>query len=213
MPAVRRSPRLALLAALPLVLAGVSACQEDKPTEPATVPTAPSTPLESIETTGLAVARADFCERVAPAQAQEALGAEVASSTSYANGEPARLGPGVKDVAHEFGCAWKAADGAVARAWVFAPPVTRARAHDLRDAALRRGCAAAKGSRFGAPSVTTLCTSDEGNEEGYFGLFGDAWLSCTLTLPAGPTANDQPERTSRWCAAVLLAASAETSTG
>jgi hypothetical protein len=80
MPAVRRSPRLALLAALPLVLAlvlaGLSACQDDEPAAPTAVPSAPSSPLESIETTGLAVARADFCERVAPAQAQDALGAD-----------------------------------------------------------------------------------------------------------------------------------------
>jgi hypothetical protein len=118
----------------------------------------------------------------------------------------------VKDVAHEFGCAWTAADGAVARAWVFAPPVTRARAHALRDAELRPRCTVAKGTQFGTPSVATRCRTAEGSEQGYFGLFGDAWLSCTLTLPGADASTDQPERTSHWCAAVLLAASAETST-
>lgn len=217
MSAVRRSPRRgrapALLAALALLLPGLSACRGDDPAKPATVHTPRSTPLASIETTGLAVARADFCARVAPGQAQQALGAEVASSRSYANGQPARLGPGVKDVAHEFGCTWTAAGGAVARAWVFAPPVTLARARLLRDAALRPGCTAVKGPRFGAPSVATACRTAAGDEQGYFGLFGDAWLSCTLTLPAADTSTDQPERTSRWCAAVLLAASAEPATG
>jgi hypothetical protein len=213
MPVVRRSPRLALLAALPLVLAGVSACEDDRPTRPATVPTASSTPLASIRTTEVAVARAGFCDRVAPARAADALGAEVESSTSYSNGEPTRLAPGVRDVAHEFGCTWTAANGAIARAWVFAPPVTRARARDLRDAEVRSPCAAAQGPRFGAPSVAVRCATGEGTEQGYFGLFGDAWLSCTLTLPARDDSTDQPERTSRWCAAVLLAAAKETSTG
>ncbi|MCW2794489.1 MAG: hypothetical protein JWO76_3587 [Nocardioides sp.] len=214
MPAVRRSPRRAQLAALPVVLTlglgGLAGCQGDPPHEPATVPSASSTPLASVDTNALTVPRADFCGLVAPAQAREALGAEVASSTSYANGDPARLAPGVRDVAHEFGCTWTAADGAVARAWVFAPPVTRARANALRRDELRPGCTRAKGPAYGAPSVATRCSGHgrEGTELGYFGLFGDAWLSCTLTLPPGADWRGQPERADRWCAAVLLAAAA-----
>ena len=197
-----------------LLLSVLSACQADQPAPPSADPTpSATTPLAAIDTSALVVARADFCARIAPTQAQDALGAEIKSSKSYANGQPARLAAGLKDVAHEFGCTWAAANGAIARAWVFAPPVTRPRARDLRDAALRQGCSATKGARFGNASVATRCRTDEGVEEGYFGLFGDAWLSCTLTLPPRDAANDQPERTSRWCGAVVLAASAAPAAG
>jgi hypothetical protein len=209
MPTARRPPRRALLATLPLVLLLGSGCTGDDPARQVE-PSAPTTLLSSIDTTRVTVARAAFCDRLGPESAEEALGGEVDSSSSYGNGEPAQLGDGVRDVAHEFGCSWTAAGGATARAWVFAPPVTRARARRLQDEALGPRCAATKDVGFGAPSVATLCATPEGTEQGHFGLFGDAWLSCTLTLPRRDAGlPDQPERVSAWCAAVLRAAADE----
>ena len=102
--------------------------------------------------------RADFCDRVPPADAQRALGAEVARSTSYGNGEPAALGRGVRDISHEFGCTWTAADGTRARAWVFAPPITLARAGQLTSAATGSGCRAVPGAPpFGSPTTAVRC--------------------------------------------------------
>jgi hypothetical protein len=204
-PAVRRL-RLAVALVLPLLM--LAACTGDE-SAPKTTRTAPATPLKSLDTHDMVVARASFCPMVAPDAVSAALGAGSAKSTSYGNGDAAWLTREVKDVAHEYGCTWRAKGGNSARAWVFAPPITRARARDLAGSAVRRGCTKVAGPDFGAPSVTTRCRTPHGGVEvGYFGLFGDAWLSCTL----GSRAKDQraglAERTSRWCAAVLAAAGA-----
>jgi hypothetical protein len=213
MPAVRRSPRVALLAVLPLMLLlllGATACQ-DSPERPEAAPTDPSTPLASFSTGDLSVQRSAFCSRIAPAQAGALLGAEVASSTSYNNGEPARVTREVKDVAHEFSCSWTATDGTVARAWVFAPPVTVAQARGLaRQAQATAGCRpVAEAPRFGRRSVALRCTDGPRLTASYRGLFGDAWLACSLEAPAtGDDANALPDRAGRWCVSVAQAASA-----
>ena len=63
------------------------------------------------------------------------------------------------------------------------------------------------GPDFGSPAVTTRCRTPKGGiEVGDFGLFGDAWLSCTLGSRAEEDRADLAERTSRWCAAVVTAA-------
>ncbi|GAA2156452.1 hypothetical protein GCM10009844_44720 [Nocardioides koreensis] len=199
-----RRPRLAVALLLPLLL--LTACTDDG-SAPTTAPSAPPTPLESLSTRDLAVARVSFCPMVPPDAVKTALGAEPAASTAYDNGDPAWVTREVKDVAHEYGCVWRAKGGASARAWVFAPPITRARAQDLVRSSVRRGCAKVAGPDFGAPSVTTRCRTPKGGvQEGHFGLFGDAWLSCTLGARAKQDRADLAERASRWCAAVVTAA-------
>ena len=99
----------------------------------------------------------------------------------------------------------------VARAWLFAPPVTPARARDLIKAA-----GAAKGCRpepqdpgFGQQSVAVVCDKGGTTTASYRGLFGDAWLSCSVAVATGSV--DQPallDRTGRWCVQVAEAASA-----
>lgn len=205
MPAARRSPLL-LAAALPLLAAGLTACDGGGPQgQPSATPS--STPLTAVDTTGLTVPRSAFCDRVAPADAQRALGVEVASSTAYDNGEQAQLTPRVHDVAHEFGCSWTAADGTRARAWVFAPPVTLARARELRREAAGPGChVLPKASAFGAPSVAVQCREPDHRVRTTFsGLFGDAWLSCELEV-AGPARPGLVDRSGRWCVTVVRAA-------
>ena len=214
MPAVRRprAPLAVLLLAGPLIglLAGLAACDGDPPqAERSDAPATPTaTPLAAFDTSGLTVPRADFCDRVPPADAQRALGAEVARSTSYGNGEPAALGRGVRDISHEFGCTWTAADGTHARAWVFAPPITLARARQLTSAATGSGCRAVPGAPpFGSPTTAVRCR-DAGRQRVVFsGLFGDAWLSCELEIGRGAPAAGLVGRTGQWCVGVARAAS------
>lgn len=190
---------LLVLAAL-LTSAGCSGDSD----EPATTPSA--TPLSALDTTAIAVVRGEFCSRVAPASVEAALGGEASAADAYGNGEKADLAPDVRDVAHEYGCVWTAGDGTTARAWVFAPPVTAGQANRLQAAATNAdGCERLPDApRFGARSAAVRCSGDGGVVASYHGLFGDAWLSCSLGAPAA--AADLAERAADWCAAILLAA-------
>lgn len=188
-------------AATVVLLAGLLAgCDSDAP-QPDATPTATATPLAEIATDTVAVAREGFCERVAPAAVEAALGGAPDDSDAWSNGERARLAAGVTDVAHEYGCAWTAGR-ATARAWVFAPPVTTGQAVELRRGAARaRGCdPIADAPAFGTHDRAVRC----GNEVAFHGLFGDAWLSCSLQAPG----SDLLERAEQWCATVLQAAAA-----
>lgn len=202
-PHLRLGPRVALAVAALLAVAGCSGGADEPSSEP---PTVAPTPLADFHTAGLTVARADFCARVAPAAVEDALGAEADQGDTWANGDRARLGNGVRDVAHEFGCRWKAADGTTATAWVFAPPVTRRRASELRDDAARTdGCRkVADAPRFGSHSVAVRC--DDGTTA-FHGLFGDAWLSCAVRTKE-PSGEGDLEQVGRWCVSVAQAATA-----
>jgi len=200
-----------------LALVSVSSCDRgddpssSAPSAPAT-PTATATPLASLDTSRVSVVRASFCDRVAPTAVESAVDSHQYDDASYANGDHAQVAAGVRDVAHEYSCTWTAPDGTRARAWVFAPPVTPAQARALAKAPLGPGCRGTHGgARFGAPSVSVSCgpkATGAGTELGHQGLFGDAWLSCTLTAPKGPAPADLAQRADRWCAAVVQAASA-----
>ncbi|GAA4696999.1 hypothetical protein [Nocardioides conyzicola] len=198
MPVVRRTAVLIAAATLALALAGCTSDDSDPPAQPR----ASSTPLADFATDDVSVARAAFCPRIAPEAVAEALGAEPDGSEAWANGDRARLADGLRDVAHEYGCSWTAADGTVARAWVFAPPVTSARAAVLaRQARRAEGCQSlADAPAYGAPSTAVRC----GRGLAFQGLFGDAWLTCSLQTAATPPDLD---RTGRWCVSVAQAAS------
>ncbi len=205
MPDLRRWSAV-LLAGL-LVLA--TGCEGDRP-DPAPAP-ASSTPLSDVATDTVTVAREDFCARVAPAAVEEALGVAATDADAWANGERAALAPGITDVAHEYGCRW-AADGTAARAWVFAPPVTPGQAERLRRAVSRApGCEPVPDApRFGSRDVAVRCAGADGEVTSFHGLFGDAWLSCSLeTSGAGSASRAEAlDRAGRWCVTVLEAASA-----
>jgi hypothetical protein len=168
-----------------------------------------TTPLESFDTSALTVPRASFCDAVDPRQVEAALGDEPVDATSYENGEEVTLADGVTDVAHEFGCTWTAGDGTEARAWVFAPPVDPGRAQTLVDGEIRRvTCDYGGGPAYGDPSLAMMCVDDSGTTASYRGLFGDAWLTCELTVPEAAADQDAlRERTGRWCVGVAMAAS------
>ena len=208
MPDVRRIAAGTVVAVVCLV--GISSCEGDDGHAPATVPSETSTPLTELSTDTLVVRRESFCSAVDADRVEEALGGPPDASSAYDNGEPARLTTEVRDVVHEFGCAWRRADGVEARAWVFAPPVTLDRARAVaRDADAARGCSAVpEAPAFGRPSAAVVCRVDAALEASYRGLFGDAWLSCSLTVPgAGADQAELMDRSGRWCAAVAIAAS------
>lgn len=174
---------------------------------PSPTPEPTPTPLADLDTTSMTVQRAAFCDLVDPAALEQALGGEPGDVRTYRNGESALIAPGVKDISHEFGCRWKRGR-TVARGWVFAPPVTPGDADLLRTEARRAdGCTVRRAApAFGAPALARTCSSGKGSpvEASFRGLFGDAWLACSLT-DAGRAAAVL-ERAGAWCAAVAIAA-------
>jgi hypothetical protein len=205
-PRVTRATVAAAIACC-VALAGCSGSSDSEP-RPTTAPSEAKesgTTLEDVDTTALVVPRGPFCDRVDPAAATNALGEEPADVSAYRSGQRIKISDDVADVVHEFGCRWTAGDKA-AEAWVFAPPITRKRA-----AALARGvqglseCLDHPGPDFGRPSASCASVDDDAVAISFQGLFGDAWLTCSLTLARGGQ-SEVDERASRWCAAVATGA-------
>ncbi len=199
-----------------LALGGTDGSQPDRPAPPAAPAPVASTPLAEVDTGLLTVARDAFCDDVDPVQVNRAVGLDDdavngVDQSGYVDGQRAALTGTVKDVAHEYGCQW-AAGRARARAWIFAPPITAEQASALGDLAdQEKGCRpVASAARFGRPSTALRCPTQRGPQVSYRGLFGDAWLTCTLRSPGdADDADALAERADRWCAAVALAASSE----
>lgn len=208
MPARRSTTAAAALAGVLLALTG---CTDEEPEESSSSPTEQATPLTAVDTREVAVVRDAFCDRISGSAVEAAVGGEVAAMSTYDNGEPVTLADGSRDVAHEFGCEYRAGDRSTARAWVFAPPVTPDRADELvASAEAERGCRVdGAAPAFGRPSVALVCTRGDVVEASYRGLFGDAWLTCTVEVAAGSVDDrDLLARTGRWCVAALEAARA-----
>lgn len=203
MPHHRPRTTLAVLAATCLLLAGCTGSDDSPEADPST----PSTPLTAYDTRGVAVARTHFCDRISRPAVKDALGGKPVDATAWDNGETARLTDEVEDVAHEYGCAYRGKGGAEAQAWLFAPPVTGDRAQDLVTAARGAdGCAAAPDApAFGDPSVALECTEDAQATTSFRGLFGDAWLACSVTGSADE-GEDRVALAGRWCVQVVEAA-------
>ncbi|MBM9460844.1 hypothetical protein JK386_13125 [Nocardioides sp. zg-536] len=206
---------LLLAALLTLVPVGIGVAVSGPGEPESQVPPYASTDLADFDTTTAVVRRAPFCERVARAAVEEALGEGAELTASYGNGETADAVPG-GDVAHEYGCTFAAtpastpADGVAgsASAWVFVPPVTVQRATELVAAKPAAGCTVLPDSpAYGTPSVAQLCQTKTDRTVTHRGLFGDAWLTCRLTLPMQVAQDELIERAGRWCVAVAQAAS------
>lgn len=174
-------------------------------------PTPQGTPLAELDTRALVVVRAPFCDRIPDGAVLRALGDEPADVASYESGERAPVTDEVRDVVHEFSCAYSGADGAEARGWVFAPPVSRAAAKTLAaQTGDLPGCRELTDApAYGKPSVASLCRDDAGLSVAFRGLFGDAWVSCTLEVPGATDESELADRAGRWCAAVATATAAE----
>lgn len=157
----------------------------DAATPPPNVAT--PTPLASYDGAGAAVQRISFCTRI-PTSAVAAAVVKVGSTRHYANGEQA---PDTGDIAHEYGCIFDGETGLTAKAWVFAPPVTPDDAKQLvAEGGKARGCQLVDAHKFGSPALGTLCRTPTTNTVTYSGLFGDAWLSCSITAPAAKAADE-----------------------
>jgi len=194
---------LAISAVLLVALLG-AACSgsADSGPEPTAAPSEAvdeGTPLADVDTTGLVVARAPFCDAVDPSAVARALGEEPAEGSAYRSGQRIKLSDDVADVVHEFGCRWSAGDG-VAEAWVFVPPISRERAADL----VRTGCRGVQDPAFGEPSTICRTQADGVATYTFRGLFGDAWLTCRLVV--GADQDETLDRAGRWCAAVATGA-------
>lgn len=208
MPTVLRALLLSALLTLVPVAVGVARSGDE------TLERAPAayegTALTDFDTTKAVVQRVPFCDLVPAAAVEEALGQE-GTLAAYGNGETSEAFPG-GDVAHEYGCRFSPADLTVvgeARGWVFAPPVTVDAAAQMVEASVTQACTALPSAPvYGAPSVGVLCPGEGVQTVSFRGLFGDAWLACSLTLPADVPQDDLVDRAGRWCVAVAEAASA-----
>jgi len=193
------------IAAVVLLLA-LSGCTSD-PGSPATPSTDPDPPaLSSIDATRVSVARAEFCDRVSPTAVEAVVGRSGAKMMAWANGD--RLpSAGKGEVGNEYGCRWQAGR-TTASAWVFAPPVDPAKAQQLVSDAKGMKCARLRDApAFGSPSVAVRCDLNAPTTiQQLSGLFGEAWLSCSLVTTRGQVPS--VERLGDWCAAVLAAARA-----
>jgi hypothetical protein len=210
MPVVRR---LLLAAAATVVAVGGGIVVLDGNETPPEGPASASTPLTSFDTSQVTILRTGFCDRVADTAVAEALRTGPERDVSYGNGDRVRLAAGVRDRAHEYGCSWRAG-GRSAEAWVFAPPVTRATARDLlRRARATEGCEPVPDApAYGVPSAGLVCTTGRSQEVSFRGLFGDAWLVCSIgshDVSAGQGADTAVDRAGRWCVAVVRAAEAQ----
>lgn len=171
------------------------------------------TPLASYDGTVTQVERVSFCSRIRDEAVLDAVGEKV-STSHYGNGEHL---PGTEDVSHEYGCVF-AGEEVVARSWVFVPPVTPARAAQLAASARAMpGCTSLPAAKFGSPAVGTLCRAGGRTTVTYRGLFGDAWLACSLDTatpagqPAGARATAEKKLTADagiWCVRVATTATA-----
>ncbi len=215
MPTVLRALLLSALLTLAPVAIGVALSGDRTPTrEPAAYR---GTDLADFDTTKAVVQRAPFCDLIPKAAVAKALGDKDATLAEYANGEQSDAFPD-GDVAHEYGCRFSPADTAAdtassavpneARGWVFAPPITADAAAALLAAPAPAGCTpVADAPAYGKPSAAWSCPAEGSQTVSFRGLFGDAWLTCSLTLASDVAQADLVERAGRWCVTVAQAAS------
>ncbi len=202
----RRAARAVALLAASSLLAGCTGGSD----EAGTTPSPPTSPAEKVDLTGLDIPRSSFCDLLDQNAVEDALEGRVRKTAHYDSGDEVEITPGYVDLSHEYNCAFAGRSPAVARAWVFASPVTPSRAEDLaRDARSDERCTfPRRGLRFGTPTVTAVCRQKEPQPAlrvRMQGLFGDAWLSCELTAPrtdnrsVARQAREVRQRAEQWC--------------
>lgn len=190
-------------AATALLLAGCSLPGGSPDRQPDAEPTT----LTSYDAADATVVRGPFCDRLSPTGVEHALGAVPSESAQWENGDRVRLPDGTRDRVHEFGCSWTGEDGSLATAYLFVPPVTTRQARALVRGPLPPGCSPMAPNGFGRPNLATRCVDAQATTElTYRGLFGDAWVVCSLQTPGDPAS--LPTRASAWCVEVLEAARA-----
>jgi hypothetical protein len=193
---------LALTAAV--VAVALVVLDDDGDPAPAASSSPSPTPLDRVDLSDLPIARQSFCDALDEDHVEDALGTAVSATGHYDSGDRVRLTPTLRDLAHEYGCTFAASTGAQARAWVFAEPVTRQVAAGLvREERSAKGCRPVRSApTYGTPTLSTLCRTKAGQVVTLRGLFGDAWLTCELTVPGTPDAPETVRRAEQWCVRV-----------
>jgi hypothetical protein len=192
---------------LVVALVGLAGCGDSSddpattasdPASSATTSTAPSDQASRTPTG----ARADFCAQIPAAKVRAAIDGRSVYDESWQPGQPADLIGGAHENGAEYGCTWTAKDGTTVTAWMFARPVTAAEATQLvrKDGP---GCERRRAPQYGEPSSTVQCINDDDTVTRSQGLFGDAWIGCSLQTPGILTKLD---RANAWCATVRGAA-------
>lgn len=159
----------------------------------------------NVDLSNLPVPRAlDDCSALDGEAVREALGVPVTLRQVYGSGDRVEVSPGVSDVVAEDGCVFRS-PRADARVWVFAAPVGTAYARTLvREARQAPGCTPRPDQTgFGDPTLTDVCTTrgPRTTTATLRGLFGDAWLSCRLSVEGEPQ-DEVLDRAQRWCTEV-----------
>lgn len=161
------------------------------------------TPVD-LDLSNLPVRRTLDCSVLDGDLVREALGAPVALRRGYVSGDRVEVTPAVTDVVAEDGCLFRS-PRADARVWVFSAPVGTAYAQTLvREARGAPGCASRPDETgFGDPTLTDVCTTEQPRTvtATLRGLFGDAWLTCRLSVQEAPE-DEVLGRAQRWCTEV-----------
>ena len=160
------------------------------------------TPID-VDLSNLPVRRTQDCAVLDGDPVREALGAPATLRQGYVSGDRVEVSPGVTDVVAEDGCVFRA-PRADAHVWVFSAPVGTAYARTLvREARRTPGCSPRPDETgFGDPTLTDVCaTGGPGTTATLRGLFGDAWLTCRLSVEDEP-AGEVLDRAQRWCVEV-----------
>ncbi len=201
----RLRPVLARALVVIAALASLTSCTSEGST-PAAKPSDNGTPLEKFETRRLTLAREPFCDELSAAAIDRALGGPQEGGAAYTDGQRGNVTGTVKDIAHESSCTFFRGK-TVARAWIFSPPITPGRAKDLvTSSEAAEDCSVVEAPKFGRPSTTTDCVSSGRRQLTFRGLFGDAWLSCSLAVPVAEHDERLLDRAGRWCVEVARAA-------
>lgn len=178
-------------------------------------PTPRATTPPEVDLGNIAVPRTlEDCSALEGDAVAEALGAPVTLRQGYRSGDRVEVSPGVSDVVAEDACVFRS-PRADARVWVFSAPVGTAFARALvRQARQAPGCTAqADETGFGDPTLTDVCTGGPGgrSEETTAtlrGLFGDAWLTCSLAVE-DESRDEVLDRARRWCTEVATVLAAD----
>ena len=184
-----------------------AAADDDPPSAGSGSPSgAVPTPID-VDLSNLPIRRTLDCTVLDGDPVREALGAPVTLRQGYVSGDRVEVSPGVTDVVAEDGCVFRS-PRADARVWVFSAPVGTAYARTLvREARRTAGCSPRPDETgFGDPTLTDVCPADGSTDSSgptatLRGLFGDAWLTCRLSVEAEP-AGVVLDRAQRWCVEV-----------
>ncbi|MGO4255904.1 hypothetical protein [Marmoricola sp. RAF53] len=175
------------------------------PDEAAPKPTPTPTSIAQVDPGSMDLVRVAFCDLVPRKAVDTALGGADITSTSWGNGDTPPLEDAGSDLAHEFGCAWTGTDR-VARAWVFARPVTAAFGGEvIADGRGKAGCTTQPAATFGNPGALQVCALSGGRTRvRHAGLFGATWLTCELVGKESGQESAQALRADAdaWCVAV-----------